>query len=172
MAVDYESAKTYIFSVVDSSGSPLVGLSGTWTTLVGVESGVSITPTFALITEVGGGLYQTTINWVDVVSSDGLFDGEEVAGVIDWGVSVTGPERYTYTSFCTRDFSLHKNTNSLSTIKSDVDLVKEIQTGKWEISGTQLNLYKSDNTTLVASFNLYDKSGIPTGDAPYSRVKF
>ena len=171
MAVDYESAKTYIFSVVDSSGSPQVGLSGTWTTLVGAESGMSVTPASASITELGGGLYQTTIDWVSVVAADSLIDGEEVAGVIDWGASLPGAERYTYTSFNTRDYSLHKNTNSLSLIQSDVDLVKEIQVGKWEISGSRLNLYKSDNSTLVASFNLFDKDGIPTGDAPYSRVR-
>ena len=171
MPIDYESAKTYVFSVLDSAGSPILGLSGTWTSLSGVESGLPVTPASAAIVELSSGLYQTTIDWVSVVAADALIDGEAVVGVIDWGATVSGPERYTYASFNTRDYAPHKDTNVLSSVSADVEVVKEIQTGRWEISGNQLVLYKSDNTTVIATFNLFDKNGSPTGDAPYSRVR-
>jgi hypothetical protein len=171
--VDYESSKTYTFSVFDSSGSPKTGLSGTWLTLEGTDSGVAVSSpaTAAPIVEISNGLYKTTIDWVSLVASEGLYDGEDVVGIIDWGVTLTAPERYTYTGFNTRDFAPFKDSELLALSQADIELVKELQTGKWEIDGTQLLLYKSDNTTLIATFDLFNKDGLASGEAPYSRVR-
>jgi hypothetical protein len=171
--VDYESSKTYTFSVLDSSGSPQTGLSGTWLKLEGTDSGVVISApaVSAPLVEIGSGLYKATIDWAALVASESLYDGEDVVGIIDWGVSLTAPERYTYTSFNTRDFASYKDSELLGLAKADIELVKELQTGKWEISGTQLLLYKSDNTTLIATFDLFNKDGLASGEAPYSRVR-
>jgi hypothetical protein len=171
MPTNYESSKTYIFNVVDSSGNPQLGLTGTWLLLQGAESGISVPGSYSVLEEISNGFYKTTIDWKSVVADEGLYDGEEVVALIDWGAPLTAPERYTSASFNTRDYHSFSDTNALSVISDNVDLIKEIQTGKWEIVGTQLNLYKSDNTTLVATFDLFDKDGLATGEAPYRRVK-
>jgi hypothetical protein len=169
--VDYKNSKTYLYSVFDSSGAPQTGLSGTWIVLTGADSGITIPSSYAVISEISNGLYKTTIDWSLVVADQSLYEGEEVVGVIDWGVSLTAPERYTYTSFNTRDYDRHQNFDVLTSTSDSVEVIKEIQTGKWEIDSNQLKLYKSDNTTVIATFDLYDKNGSPTNDAPYSRVK-
>jgi uncharacterized protein (UPF0333 family) len=56
-------------------------------------------------------------------------------------------------------------------IATDVRLIKEIETGRWKIVSDQLILYKSDNITEVARFNLFDATGAPTSDSPADRIK-
>jgi len=47
------------------------------------------------------------------------------------------------------------------TLLGNVDFLKEIEGGRWEIVSNQMIFYKSDNTTEVARFNLYS-NGSPS----------
>lgn len=59
---------------------------------------------------------------------------------------------------------------AVATVDTVVDLLFEIETGKWEVtSGNQLKIYKSDGVTLVKTFDLYDSTGNPTSVAPARR---
>ena len=40
-----------------------------------------------------------------------------------------------------------------------MDFMKNIEGGKWQITGNQMIFYKSDNTTEVCRFNLFDSDG-------------
>jgi len=53
----------------------------------------------------------------------------------------------------------------------DVAVVKGIETGRWKIEDNQLILYKGDNVTEIARFNLFDRDGQPTEDQVFDRVK-
>jgi len=66
--------------------------------------------------------------------------------------------------------SLDSLTTTTTSIKDTVDLLKEVETGKWEISNKKLTLYKSDKVTKIAEFDLFDKAGKRTDTAPFSRV--
>ena len=44
---------------------------------------------------------------------------------------------------------------------ADITFLKNIEGGKWKIEGNQMIFYKSDNTTEVARFNLFDSDGNP-----------
>lgn len=46
----------------------------------------------------------------------------------------------------------------------DIDFIRAIEGGRWDIVGHQMIFYDSDNTTEVAKFNLYTKDGKPTDD--------
>lgn len=61
--------------------------------------------------------------------------------------------------------------SNISALQSDITIIKNIETGKWAIVNNQLLLYGPDNTTLIATFNLFDSEGNPTSDSPTSRVK-
>lgn len=61
--------------------------------------------------------------------------------------------------------------SKIDTISTNVNTIKEIETGRWKIVNNQLLLYGSDNTTLIATFNLFDSSGLPTSENPMDRVK-
>jgi hypothetical protein len=50
------------------------------------------------------------------------------------------------------------------------DLADEIG-GKWEITGNQMIMYKSDNVTEVRRFNLFDADGNPAMENVYSRER-
>jgi hypothetical protein len=53
----------------------------------------------------------------------------------------------------------------------NVAIIKGIETGRWKIENNQLILYKGDNVTEVARFNLFDSTGQPTEDQVFDRVK-
>lgn len=65
-------------------------------------------------------------------------------------------------------------TDSISTLVTDVALIKKIETGKWQIhtSGADVNrlvIYDTDGTTVLVKFDLVDAAGIPTTTNPYKR---
>lgn len=52
--------------------------------------------------------------------------------------------------------------DNILSILSDTGFVKDIEGGKWEISGGQMIFYKADNVTEVARFDItYDAEGNP-----------
>jgi len=52
--------------------------------------------------------------------------------------------------------------DNVVSVLSDTDFIKEIEGGKWEIVGSQMVFYKSDNVTEIARFDLsYDVDGNP-----------
>jgi len=42
---------------------------------------------------------------------------------------------------------------------ADITFLKDIEGGRWRITGNQMIFYKSDNSTEVARFNLFDSAG-------------
>ena len=47
----------------------------------------------------------------------------------------------------------------------------DVQYGRWKIVSNQMIFYKEDNSTVVATYNLYDQGGVPTMDAVFERTK-
>ena len=57
------------------------------------------------------------------------------------------------------------NSNSdsnVKTITSDVDFLKSIEGGRWDLVADQMIFYADDNVTEVARFNMFDSAGNPT----------
>lgn len=54
----------------------------------------------------------------------------------------------------------------------DIDFIKEIEGGRWRIntSTNQMIFYKSDNTTIVATYNLFDGDGNASYTSVFERV--
>jgi len=53
--------------------------------------------------------------------------------------------------------------STLASMDTDLDFVKSIEGGKWQLTGTQMIFYKSDNITEVARFDITkDGEGNPT----------
>jgi hypothetical protein len=61
--------------------------------------------------------------------------------------------------------------DDIAALQATVDIIKEIETGKWEMVSNQLIIYASDNTTEIARFNLFDLADDPTMTAVVKRVK-
>lgn len=50
-----------------------------------------------------------------------------------------------------------------------LSFIKSVEGGKWKIENNQMLMYKEDNQTLVAKFNLFDSSGQPASTDVYER---
>jgi hypothetical protein len=53
----------------------------------------------------------------------------------------------------------------------DVEFIKDVEGGRWKIENNQLFLYKEDNVTHIATFNLFNKSSDPAEVDVYERVR-
>lgn len=58
----------------------------------------------------------------------------------------------------------------LSLISSDLALVKQIESGRWEIDSNQMIFYDTDNTTPILTFDLFDSNGDPSEDNVFERT--
>lgn len=56
-------------------------------------------------------------------------------------------------------------------ITGTINVLYDAQFGRWKIANNQMQFYAADNTTLLATFNLFDDQGNPTMDAVFERVK-
>lgn len=61
----------------------------------------------------------------------------------------------------------------LGSIQTDLSFVKEIEGGRWKIDKitNQMVFYKDDNTTVVATFALYDDEGAAASSNVFERKR-
>jgi hypothetical protein len=60
--------------------------------------------------------------------------------------------------------------SDITTIKTDVELIKNIESGNWKIIGTQMVFYTPANVELFR-FNLKDINGVDTNEAVTERTR-
>ncbi len=98
------------------------------------------------MTEVGSGFYKYDFTTYD----------EDINYVIraDGTNTLTGSDRYVY------------NSNETA----GVGKILQIEKGNWAIVGTQMIFYASDGTTPIYTFDLKDKSDIPTDTNVFERA--
>lgn len=61
--------------------------------------------------------------------------------------------------------------STLTGIASDVELLKKIETGRWQIVNNQMIFYDTDDTTPILVFDLFDLQGNPAMDVVFERRK-
>lgn len=63
--------------------------------------------------------------------------------------------------------------NSIGLLATDISFIKGIEGGRWKIDSEakQMIFYGSDNTTILATFNLLDSDGIATSGSVFERVR-
>ena len=71
-------------------------------------------------------------------------------------------------------WSVNGNTNVYATeeVKVDQKIARYIHTGRWTVDATnkQMIFYQDDNSTVIARYNLFNKSGSPSVTEVYDRV--
>ena len=89
----------------------------------------------AYMTEIDDGQYYYTFDdW----------DSDIDYSVICDSVTLTGSERYAY---------------AVIPEQTDIKFIKNIEGGKWEITGNQMIFSDEDNDAVIATFNLYNSDG-------------
>ena len=56
-------------------------------------------------------------------------------------------------------------------LESDLEFIKDIEGGKWEILANQMVFFKSDGVTEIARFNLFDSAGSPSMTEVFKRER-
>jgi hypothetical protein len=123
------------------------GLGNVGFTLIDGDGTVSAARSTAGVHEVGTstGIYGAQITFTT-----------EFSGSILWDTGTASP-RYATEDYNPTDERLKFNF--------------DIAGGRWRIVGDQMIFYRSDNTTEVTRFDLFDDVGAPSSDAVFERVK-
>lgn len=139
------------YTVLDVSGSTVIPR-----TTAGVYQ---LTP--------GSGLYAAYISFPDRFRGQILWDCP----------AVTGSLGILSQSFATEQFNIEENDprvnetfNVVNALTGGINALYDVQFGRWHIVNNQMLFYAPDNTTLLATFNLFDQNGVPTMDAVFERV--
>lgn len=61
--------------------------------------------------------------------------------------------------------------NKLAAIKTDIELVRAVEAGRWKIASNQMIFYDENNVTEVMRFNLFDKNGQPSESNVFERSR-
>ena len=123
----------------------------------GVVSGSRITSGVGEIA-ASTGIYSASIHFATSFKGSILWDTGE-------GTSAYAVEEYSP--------QLDSITSTLTLVSSSVDFIKDIEGGMWQIDKTnnQMIFYKSDNTTEVARFSLFDSDDNASVDAVFKRTR-
>lgn len=147
------------------SKSNLTGSSGVGYTLYNNDGTINVARTTS-------GVYQT-------VSGSGIYNAyiafpDDFRGFIHWD---TGQPSSSI-SYATEQYNYEENNpkvdeiyTQLILVSGSVDFIRQIQGGRWKLSGNQMKFYKEDNVTLIATFNTYDQYGTPTVDDVMERTR-
>jgi len=100
-----------------------------------------------------------TIVWTEIAAIKSVVDAIQVStDTIDW-TDVTAIKSVAD--------AIQAKTDTI--IWADVTFIKAIEGGKWEIASNQMIFYDDDNTTVIATFNLFDSAGDPAMTEIYKR---
>ena len=140
-------------------GKSKTGLTGTaGYTLYSADGTVSQLRTTTGVYEFGtSGIYASEITFSDTFH-----------GTIFWDVtSLDGNTVYASEEYN----SSNANTEVINLISEDVEFIKQMEAGKWQIDQSQKHMvfYKNDNITEIARFALFDRKGAPSISSVFTR---
>jgi hypothetical protein len=122
---------------------------------------------------------RTTAGVYQLTSGSGLYAAyvtfqDSFHGQLMWDTGVA----FTTASYATEQYNVEENDpkvadtwSMVNSITGSIQMIYDVSTGRWKMTGNQLILYKEDNVTIVHKFNLFDDLGNPTMDAVFERVK-
>ena len=165
---------TNMIAFFTEAGVPKTGLSPTidiWD--VGTSTKVV---SAASMSEVGGGYYTYLYTLFDETKDYGVVaDGTAILPDIDryvYGTNQTGGITQESQEGIAAEVwdtitSLH---NTAGTFGEYVNILRKIESNKWEIKNNQLILYEDDNSTVLYKFNLQDASNAPSMREVFKRI--
>ena len=113
-------------------------------------------------------LYNTVGTEVSASTNSGIYELGSSTGL--YGVELNCASNFSGSIVwsCTAD------SNVFATEKLDVDekFVRHVTTGRWKVDEDekQMIFYQEDNATVVARYNLFDKSGTASVETVFDRV--
>lgn len=122
---------------------------------------------------------RTTTGVYQLASGSGLYAAyisfpDSFRGQIMWDTGTA----FTTASYAVEEYNVESNNpkvdttlSMLTTMSGTLGSLYDVGFGRWHMVSNQMVLYKEDNVTEVARFNLYDDVGSPSMDAVFQRTK-
>jgi len=117
----------------------------------------------------GSGIYAANVTYPDNFNGQILWDCPAITGSMSLILSK---------SFATEEQNVQANDpkvadtwQMVNSVTGSIQRLIDSAYGRWHIIGNQMNFYKEDNVTLVATYNLYDDLVAPSMDAVFQRIK-
>lgn len=122
---------------------------------------------------------RTTTGVYQLTSGSGIYAAyvtfpDDFRGQLLWDTGIA----FLTTSYATEQYNAEENdprvgdnNRILTSLTGSIQQLLDITEGKWKIVNNQMLFYKKDNTTLVATFNLFDDQGNPSMDSVFERVR-
>jgi len=146
------------------SKSNLTGSTGVGYTLYDSTGAEAVARTTSGVYQLlsGSGIYSAYISFPDSFNGSILWDTAEAGAALAYA-----SEQYNTEENDGRVYS------TLVASAADITFLKDMEGGRWKIdTGTnQMIFYKSDNVTVVATFDLKDSGGAPTSTSPFERTR-
>lgn len=143
---------------LDATGSSGVGYQ-----LLDETGSVDAARTTVGVYQTAPGIYAAYISFPD-----------NFRGQVLWDTGTKFPKTY----YATEQYNVEENdprvadTNTkVTAMQTDIQRLIDIEYGRWKIIGNQMIFYKEDNSTVIATYNLFDDLGAPSMDAVFDRVK-
>lgn len=171
------ASKTIITPFILSNGSPALGLPSASVRIRDANSGELLVTDDSLV-EVGDGFYKYV--FTDYTSSMNYtirLDGGDILGQQRYAFAAN--ENYSFDHW---EEPMNVHTSSVFISGSDtpisssgqiLNFLKNIEGGRWRIDTdtNQMIFYKDDNTTVVATYDLFDSDGTPSSINVFERRK-
>ena len=138
----------WVTAFFTDKGTPETGLSPT-IDIWDVPTGSGVVSGDTMI-EIDGGWYKYDFSAYD--------NTKDYVIRCDGSATLSGNDRYVFGS------------NDIGESNTNIEFVKNIEGGKWEITGNQMIFYEDDNTTEVCRFNL-TRAGVPVNELPDKRER-
>lgn len=137
------------YSITFENGQYSVKLTGSNNNIWDVQSGILNQNQVQVIPSNSAGLIVKTVG-SGVTEQDKLDIADRV-----WDESING----------------HTNLGSTGKALDNIELIKQIEGGRWRITNNQMIFYEEDNSTELMRFNLFDGNGQPAMKNIMDRVK-
>lgn len=145
----------------------------------------SLGVTYAVLDTLGNTTFGPTTSGIyELASGSGCYAADvsfddNFNGSILWTCpGFTSSFGYVFSSsFATEEYNVEANDpkvadtwDMVSHMTGSVEALYDAQFGRWQITGNQMLFYAPDNTTLLATFNLFDDVGNPNQVNVFQRI--
>lgn len=149
------SGQRIVFPILDADGDPVTGAASDTPDSEYSLDGASFSDCNDEIHEIAttSGIY-----YLDLLAAE--TNGDAVCIQVK---TATAGTKTTVLAFYT-------SAQSLDTVDANIDLILQVEKGKWKIANNQLIFYASDDSTPLYTFDLKDADGNATSFNPYERT--
>jgi hypothetical protein len=142
----------------------LTGSSGVGYTLIDKNGQIIHPRTTSGVYQVAPGIYAANVEYPDNFVGQILWDAPQ---------TLDRPPEYAVEqqNYLSNNPKVEDVYNQVLLLSGSIDFIKQIESGRWRIVDNQMIFYRDDNSTPLATFNLYDQYGTPTENEVVERVR-